>query len=289
MELKRVQVEDYIIKIDDNVFMDLDDEFTNRCLLPRTEQIAIINNLLTQAADMPVYNEIYENNLIVHLHIIKVLSEYAGKSDVLIISSELFNSEVAQYIESFGKDNVINLISNDELNYDKHYYDTIKEYLMQLKDENQKYHLVIADFRNISDKDSRKYIFDHNINSMLETIVDYNGYLIAGYRQLEIYHINNKVYIREYDFIRDLVNEIYTTILTSDNYDDRSIHSVIDRVSRVEKYILENRENKYLYGLEYVINEIKTALIDYHISNGRHLQIIDDIKRNADEILMLIG
>lgn len=288
MELKRVQVEDYIIKIDDNVFMDLDDEFTNRCLLPRTEQIAIINNLLTQAANIPVYNEMYENNLIVHLYVIKVLSEYAGKSDVLIISNELFNGEVAEYIESFGKDNVINLISNDELNYDKHYYDTIKEYLMKLKDENQKYHLVISDFRNITDDDSRKYIFNHKINSMLEAIVDYNGYLVAGYNQLEIYQINKKVHIQEYDFIRNLLNEINTSISAGDNYDCKSICSVIDRVSKVEKYLLENCKNKYLYGLEYVINEMKTALIDYYISNGRQLQVIDDIKRNSDEILMLI-
>ena len=238
MELKRVQVEDYIIKIDDNVFMDLDDEFTNRCLLPRTEQIAIINNLLTQAADMPVYNEIYENNLIVHLYIIKVLSEYAGKSDVLIISSELFNSEVAQYIESFGKDNFINLISNDELNYDKHYYDTIKEYLMQLKDENQKYHLVIADFRNISDKDSRKYILNQSIDSILEELLEYNGYLILGYRQLEIYKNTRRTSTMEYDFIRDLLAEVNMSIFTCNNYNVAGMRTIIDRVSEVEKYVL---------------------------------------------------
>lgn len=289
MELKRVQVEDYIIKINDNVFMDLDDEFTNRCLLPRTEQIAIINNLLTQAADMPVYNEIYENNLIVHLYIIKVLSEYAGKSDVLIISSELFNSEVAQYIESFGKDNIINLISNDELNYDKHYYDTIKEYLMQLKDENQKYHLVIADFRNISDKDSRKYILNQSIDSILEELLEYNGYLILGYRKLEIYKNTRRTSTMECDFIRDLLAEVNMSIFTCNNYNAAGLRTIIDRVSEVEKYVLQNRENKNMYGLEYAINELKTSLIDYYISDGRQPQVIDDVKRNACDIIKLIG
>lgn len=221
MELKRVQVEDYIIKIDDNVFMDLDDEFTNRCLLPRTEQIAIINNLLTQAADMPVYNEIYENNLIVHLYIIKVLSEYAGKSDVLIISSELFNSEVAQYIESFGKDNFINLI--------------------------------------------------------------------LGYRQLEIYKNTRRTLTMEYDFIRDLLAEVNMSIFTCNNYNVAGMRTIIDRVSEVEKYVLQNRENKNMYGLEYAINELKTSLIDYYISDGRQPQVIDDVKRNVCDIIKLIG
>ena len=40
--------------------------------------------------------------------------------------------------------------------------------------------------------------------------------------------------------------------------------------------------------MKYTINELKTALIDYYISGGKQLQIIEDVKRNIDKIRKLL-
>lgn len=93
----------------------------------------------------------------------------------------------------------------------------------------------------------------------------------------------------EYDFIRDLLAEVNMSIFTCNNYNVAGMRTIIDRVSEVEKYVLQNRENKNMYGLEYAINELKTSLIDYYISDGRQPQVIDDVKRNVCDIIKLIG
>ena len=139
------------------------------------------------------------------------------------------------------------------------------------------------------DKDSRKYILNQSIDSILEELLEYNGYLILGYRQLEIYKNTRRTSTMEYDFIRDLLAEVNMSIFTCNNYNVAGMRTIIDRVSEVEKYVLQNRENKNMYGMEYAINELKTSLIDYYISDGRQPQVIDDVKRNVCDIIKLIG
>ena len=72
MELRRIGFDKYVIKIDDNVIIDLDDEFTNASLVSREKQINIINNQLTEIFNVTDYNELYENNLMLHIYIIKI-------------------------------------------------------------------------------------------------------------------------------------------------------------------------------------------------------------------------
>ena len=52
MELKRISFGEYTINIDGVKLMDLNDEFTNACLVPRENQINIINKLLNRVADI---------------------------------------------------------------------------------------------------------------------------------------------------------------------------------------------------------------------------------------------
>lgn len=83
MELRRIGFDKYVIKIDDNVIIDLDDEFTNASLVSREKQINIINNQLTEIFNVTDYNELYENNLMLHIYIIKMLSEFPGRNDMI--------------------------------------------------------------------------------------------------------------------------------------------------------------------------------------------------------------
>lgn len=80
MELKRISFGEYTINIDGVKLMDLNDEFTNACLVPRENQINIINKLLNRVADISGYNELYENNLILN-H--KVIFDYLFKSSYM--------------------------------------------------------------------------------------------------------------------------------------------------------------------------------------------------------------
>ena len=285
MKLKRISFGEYTINIDGVKLMDLNDEFTNACLVPRENQINIINKLLSRVAGISGYNELYENNLILHLYIIKLLSEYPGKSNMLIISNELFNNEIAEYIEIFGKENIINLISNDELNYDMHYFDVINDYIKNMVENHEQYRIVIADFRNISQND--KHVFNEKIKLYLEKLTEVEGYIITGDK---ICYKPRKEPIEEYDYFKELLDKISSNIVNNkvkaSNY---IVEELIKEIADFEKYILKNRDKRKLYEFAYPINELKNSVINYYISNGEQNQVVEDVKVSVDGMRELLS
>ncbi|MFR2469645.1 MAG: hypothetical protein ACLS8Y_00805 [Lachnospira sp.] len=287
MELRRIGFDKYVIKIDDNVIIDLDDEFTNASLVSREKQINIINNQLTEIFNVTDYNELYENNLMLHIYIIKMLSEFPGRNDMLIISNELFSDELIQYIEIFGKDNIVNIINEDELNYDVNFYNVLSEYIDTLIENKEKYRLIIADFRNITDENNKKCILESGFFDKLKNLMTSGGCLLLGYEKLEIIYDNNKVSVKEYcKFLK--LSEKISDLISNSNFIKQRTEDIIKEILECEKYILVNLEKERLYSMKYTINELKTALIDYYISGGKQLQIIEDVKRNIDKIRKLL-
>ena len=109
-----------------------------------------------------------------------------------------------------GKENIINLISNDELNYDMNYFDVINDYIKNMVENHEQYRIVIADFRNISQND--KYILNEKIKLYLEELTEVEGYIITGDK---ICYKPRKEPIEEYDYFKGLLDKISSNIVNN--------------------------------------------------------------------------
>lgn len=278
----KLKIDEYSILCDGRTIINLNDEYTNKSYVSREKQIRIINKLLSYQ-NSAFYGDYYfgwQENFLLHIIMLKLISEYPGKSDTMCFFNKIWLDEFVEYIDQFGEDNIINIISSDEGYDDIEYVQIYMDYIRQQISEGVKYRLIVAD-ADVMQLYGQKY-YDSCLNDIKKLLDDRGILIVHKDKKYYAYYIyNDIIYISELG--HDMFSKVLNELSEFNNFTDSNIGCIIDDTMQLEEYIIRHRDDEKLYELCYPVNELKTALIDYDISGGLQ-QSYNDIVRNTDII-----